>query len=257
DRGDRSRVLVEGPGLQDAEHVALRVRHDRPRDVALSDVGGCRTELLQARDQFRLVRLGGGGGIEVGAVLHRFGVRDGDDINADRRGVRPIEPDGFDVGHAGTFARDAPAERVRPELAERLMVPGLVIDLHQLQRHGAEHRREGDRKPNTFSRAPAADPSEGAPRQRPRATVPARAPGTPPLTIDPFTPKSAPKSDVCWFGVSLAGGTSPREESAATVAAAGRDSMTTKMTHGSTSARARGMVTSGWLTFAGTLALVV
>ena len=33
--------------------------------------------------------------------------------------------------------------------------------------------------------------------------------------------------------------------------------MTTKTTHGSTSARARGMVTSGWLTFAGTLALVV
>ena len=33
--------------------------------------------------------------------------------------------------------------------------------------------------------------------------------------------------------------------------------MTTKTTHGSTSARARGTATSGWLTFAGTLALVV
>jgi hypothetical protein len=37
----------------------------------------------------------GGGEIEVRAVLRRFGVRDGNDVDADGDGVRPGEADGF------------------------------------------------------------------------------------------------------------------------------------------------------------------
>ncbi len=74
------------PG-EDAELVALRVGEDHPRHVALADVGGRRTEILKARDQLRLMGRRGGGELEVHAVLHRFGFRDGNGIDADGDGV--------------------------------------------------------------------------------------------------------------------------------------------------------------------------
>jgi hypothetical protein len=70
----------------------------------------------------------------VHAVLHRLGVRDADDIDADGGGVRPDEAHGFDVGHAGPLAGNAPAERVRPEPAERRVIAGLHIHLNKSQR---------------------------------------------------------------------------------------------------------------------------
>ena len=54
-------------GGEDAELVALRVGQNRPWDVALAHIGGRRTEILQARDQLRLMGRGGGGEIEVQA----------------------------------------------------------------------------------------------------------------------------------------------------------------------------------------------
>ena len=60
-----------------------------------------------------------GGEIDVRAVLHRFGVRDGDHIDADGGGVRPVEAHGFNIGHTGSLAGNTPAERVRPKPAER------------------------------------------------------------------------------------------------------------------------------------------
>ncbi len=70
-RGDRTGVAVDLPGFQDAELVALRVREDGPRDVALAHVGRRRAEGAQAGDQLRLVGRGGGGEVEVEAVLGR------------------------------------------------------------------------------------------------------------------------------------------------------------------------------------------
>ncbi len=58
--------------------------------------------------------------IDVRAVLHRFGVRDGDDIDADGDGVRPDEAHGFNVGHTGSLAGNTAAERLRPKPAERV-----------------------------------------------------------------------------------------------------------------------------------------
>src|SRR5829696_5789122 len=134
-RGDRAGVPVELPRLQHSEQVALRVGQDRPRHVALAYVGGRRTELLQARDQLRLMGRGRGGEIEVHAVLHRLGVRDADDIDADGGGVRPDEAHGFDVGHPWPLAGHPPAERIRPEPAERRVIAGLHIHLNKAHRH--------------------------------------------------------------------------------------------------------------------------
>ena len=50
--------------------------------------------LQQARDQLRLMGRRGGGEIEVHAVLHRFGVRDGDDVDADGGGSGQTKPTG-------------------------------------------------------------------------------------------------------------------------------------------------------------------
>ena len=40
-------------------------------------------------------------------------------VNADGRRIRPDQAGLLNVGHAGTFAGHAPAERIRPKLAER------------------------------------------------------------------------------------------------------------------------------------------
>ncbi|OLT29438.1 hypothetical protein BJF79_40870 [Actinomadura sp. CNU-125] len=138
--GDRAGVPVDLPGFQHAEHVALRVGQDRPGDVALAHVGGRRAEILQARDQLSVVGLRGGGEIEVHAVLHRFGVLDGDQVDVEARGVGPVEARGFEVGDAGSLAGRPPAERLRPEAAEGRVVPGLEVHLNESQRHAADHR---------------------------------------------------------------------------------------------------------------------
>ena len=103
-RGDRPGVPVDRPGLQRAELVTLRVGEDRPRDVALAHVCGRRAKILQARDQVRLVGRGGGGQIDMHAVLHRLGLGGGKDVDADGGGVGIGEADGFNVGHAGSLA---------------------------------------------------------------------------------------------------------------------------------------------------------
>src|SRR5690606_41543951 len=52
----------------------------------------------------------------------------------------PVEPHGFDVGHAGALAGDAPAERISPEPAERRVIPCFVVHLNKPQRHSPDGR---------------------------------------------------------------------------------------------------------------------
>ena len=71
------------------------------------------------------------------AVLHRLGFRDGKDVDADGDGVGIGEAHGFDVGHAGFLAGNTPAERLRPEPADRGVIPGIHRNLNKPQRHAA------------------------------------------------------------------------------------------------------------------------
>ena len=121
--------------VQHAELVALRVGHDRPWDVALAYVGECRAEILQARDQLRLMGRRGRGEVDMHAVLHRLGFRGGDEVDADGDGVGIDEALGFEVGHAGSLAGDFPAEHLRPETAQRGVVKSLHVDLHKPRCH--------------------------------------------------------------------------------------------------------------------------
>ena len=79
--------------------------------------------------------------IDVHPVLHRFGVRDGYDVDADGDGIRILETDGFKVGHTRPLARQAPAERLPPEPAKRRVIPSLEIHLNESQSHAADHMR--------------------------------------------------------------------------------------------------------------------
>src|SRR5262249_49420734 len=79
----------------------------------------------------------GGGEIDVHAVLHRFGFRDGKDVDADGGGVGIGEARGFNVGHAGFLTVSTPAERLRPEPANRRVIPGIHRNLNKSQRHAA------------------------------------------------------------------------------------------------------------------------
>jgi hypothetical protein len=150
--------------LQHVELVALRVGEDRPRDVALAHVGGRCAEFLKARDEVRLMGGGGRGEIDVYAVLHRFGLRVGNDIDADGGGVGVDEALGLEVGHAGCLAGNTPVERLRPEPAERRVIPSLHMNLNKSRRHAADPR------PMTFGSALSACPADCAgpdPRDRP------------------------------------------------------------------------------------------
>src|SRR4029077_4355239 len=80
---------------------------------------------------------GRGGEVDVHAVLHRLGFRDGKDVDADSDGVGIGEAHGFDVGHAGFLTVNTPAERLRPEPADRGVVPGIYRNLNKPQRHAA------------------------------------------------------------------------------------------------------------------------
>lgn len=52
-------------------------------------------------------------------------------------GVGIGEAYGFNVGHAGSLAGDFPAERRRPEPADRAVIPGIHRDLNKPRRHAA------------------------------------------------------------------------------------------------------------------------
>jgi hypothetical protein len=52
-------------------------------------------------------------------------------------GIRIGEARGFDVGHAGFLAGNTPAERLRPEPADRRVIPGIYRNLNKPQRHAA------------------------------------------------------------------------------------------------------------------------
>ncbi|GAA5190150.1 hypothetical protein GCM10023346_06460 [Arthrobacter gyeryongensis] len=71
----------------------------------------------------------------MGAVPHRFGIGDGDDIDADGNGVRPDEADGFNIAHTGSFAGNIPAKDLPPKPAESRVIPGLEIHLNKSQCH--------------------------------------------------------------------------------------------------------------------------
>ncbi len=90
------------------------------------------------RDQVHLIGRRGGGEIDVHTVLHRLGFRNGNDIDADGDGVRPDEAHGFNVGHARSLAGNTPAERLRPEPADRRVIPSFHIHLNKSQRHAAK-----------------------------------------------------------------------------------------------------------------------
>ncbi len=77
----------------------------------------------------------GGGQIDMHPVLHRLGFRAGDEVDAHGRRVGVGETHGFEVGHAGPLAVDTPTEGFRPESAERGVVLGLHVDLHQSRCH--------------------------------------------------------------------------------------------------------------------------
>ena len=77
----------------------------------------------------------GGGEIEMHAVFHRRGFRDGKDVDADGGGVRIGKACGFEAGHAGFLAGNTPAERLRPEPADRGVIPGSHRTLNKPQRH--------------------------------------------------------------------------------------------------------------------------
>src|SRR5581483_5069634 len=76
-----------------------------------------------------------GGQIDVHAVLHRLGFRDGQDVDADGDGVGIGEAHRLNVGHAGFLAGNTPAERLRPEPADRGVIPSIHSDLNKPQRH--------------------------------------------------------------------------------------------------------------------------
>jgi hypothetical protein len=79
-----------------------------------------------------------GGEIEVHTVLCRcLGFRDGNDVDADGDRVRPNEAaDGSNVdGHAGSAAENTPAERLRPEPADRRVIKSLYVHLNRSQCH--------------------------------------------------------------------------------------------------------------------------
>src|SRR5258708_31935817 len=87
--------------------------------------------------------MGRGGGSEVNmhAVLHRLGFRDGNDVDADSNGVGISETHRFDVGHARSLAGNTPAERLRPESADYGVIQSLDIDLNKPRRHAADSGR--------------------------------------------------------------------------------------------------------------------
>jgi hypothetical protein len=78
-----------------------------------------------------------GGEVDVHAVLHRLGFRDGNDVDADGDGVGIGEAHRFEIGHAGFLAGNTPAERLRPEPADRGVIPGIHRNLNKPQRHAA------------------------------------------------------------------------------------------------------------------------
>ena len=102
----------------------------------------------------------GGGEIDVHAVLHRFGFRDGNDIDADGDRVGIGEAHGFDVGHAGFLAGNTPVERLRPEPADRGVVPGIHRNLNKPQRHAANPM---PRWPGVMNRPEWCTPLPGTP----------------------------------------------------------------------------------------------
>ncbi len=95
-------------------------------------------QISQARDQVRLMGRRGGGEVDVHAVLHRFGFRDSKDVDAQGDGVGIVEALGFDVGRTGFVADDLPAKRLRPEPAERGVIPGIYRNLNKPSRHTAD-----------------------------------------------------------------------------------------------------------------------
>ena len=80
-----------------------------------------------------------GGEVDVHAVLHRLRLRDGKDVDADGNGVGIGEAHGFNIGHAGFLAGNTAAEgaRLRPEPADRGVIPGIHRNLNKPQRHAA------------------------------------------------------------------------------------------------------------------------
>ena len=104
----------------------------------LTHVDGRRTEILQAYDQVRLMGRRGGSEVDVHAVLHRLGFRNDNDVDADGAGVGIGEALGFEVGHARFLAGNGPAERLRPEPADRGVIPGIHRNLNKPRRHAAD-----------------------------------------------------------------------------------------------------------------------
>ncbi len=134
-RGHRSGVPVDRSRLQHAELVALRIGQDSPWHVALAHVGGRCAEFLQARDHVRLMGCGGRGELDAHEVLHRLGLRVGNDVDADGSSIGIDEAHGLEVGHAGFLAVNTPAQHLRPEPAERRVIPSLHMNLNKSRRH--------------------------------------------------------------------------------------------------------------------------
>ena len=94
------------------------------------------------RHQLRLMGYRGRGEIDVHAVPHRFGIRHGDDVDAHGGvGIGPHEARRCDAGRTVSRAGHRPAECLRPEPADRRVVAGLEIHLHESQRHAVRARQ--------------------------------------------------------------------------------------------------------------------
>ena len=59
----------------------------------------------------------------------------GNDVDADGSSVGIDEAHGLEVGHAGFLAVNTPAERLRPEPAERRVIPSLHMNLNKSRCH--------------------------------------------------------------------------------------------------------------------------
>ena len=105
----------------------------------------------------------GGGEADVHAVLHRLGFRDGNNVDADCDRVEEDETTGSRLGHAGFLAGNTPTERLRPEPAERGVIPGIHRDLNKPRNHAADRRPHKTRHPiRRTELAPATRSSAGA-----------------------------------------------------------------------------------------------
>jgi hypothetical protein len=123
---------------EDAELVVFRVGQELPRDVTMAHVGGRRTEIQEACDQVRLMAAE----VVARSMCARFFTVLGSGTARmpmqTATGSGQVKPTSSRLVTAGFLAGSTPAERLRPELAERGVIPGIHRNLNKPRRHAAD-----------------------------------------------------------------------------------------------------------------------